>query len=534
MGMLATAVRNIVGGRPPASMGAGWGAGGGLASAPTNYAGYARAMSTNEIVYACVNQLARSASEPHIIGRRMRRERVQIRAQVQAWNALGVVNRAGSRRIDTLLVQNKYVEEVPAHPLVTLLNQPNPMTSRGQFWATIVMHRKLAGNAYALKARNTLLGNVQELWPLRPDRVRVVTDAKGHVIAYEYRVGNTAHEIPAEDVIHFKELSPLDDYYGMPPLMPAMGRVQVDAAMRQFLAQFFHNGGTGAGSILTVKQRMEPAAKEEIRDRFKRVLAGGGFHEMLILDQAEASYEQLGLDRGIRDALPKELDAVNEARIAMVFGIPGSILGLLIGYESSSYANKRQDWQVLWDVTMTPLLSDLDDQLNLSLVPEFAGIDEVMFDLSDIRALQEDEDALQERARKNVDAGLWSWEEGRIATGVDPNVTTGRFFVRGGTQVFQSPDLEAPEPEPAPVRTVTVEPPDPEQDTANAVRAAVLALAPGRRGRPPLLLDTGARALWEQGEALRAKHPGMTWAQVAGRVGVDVRTFHNYRSTFGS
>ena len=154
----------------------------------------------------------------------------------------------------------------------------------------------------------------------------------------------------------------------------------------------------------------------------------GGAFEWMILDNAETSYQSLGLDRGLRDALPQEIDALSETRIAMVFGIPGSILGLRIGYESSSYANKRQDWQVLWDLKMVPMLSDFDDVLNLQLVPDFNGVDEVLFDLSDIRALQEDVDKVQQRVRDNVKAGLMAWEEGMEAIGLDPTAVAGKTY----------------------------------------------------------------------------------------------------------
>jgi hypothetical protein len=53
----------------------------------------------------------------------------------------------------------------------------------------------------------------------------------------------------------------------------------------------------------------------------------------------------------------------------------------------------------------------------------------VLFDLSDIRALQEDVDKLHERARKNGQAGYWSFEEVREATGKDPNIKSGTFFI---------------------------------------------------------------------------------------------------------
>lgn len=398
-----------------------------------SYDSFARAYSTNEIVYAAIELLATSAGEPHIIGRRTRRERT--RADVR--NAAKLMRAKGLRGINTRLVQNKFVEDLPNHPLVNMLNNPNPFMSRGQMWGTVVMDWHLAGNSYLLKVRAEppFKPLPVELWRLRPDKVRVIPSKTKFIEGYEYDTGTERITIPANDIVHFKTRNPLDAYYGMPPLMPITGRLDIDGFMREFLRTFFERGGTGPGAILTVKQRMTQEQKDQIRDRAKRQFgAGTGFHEWLILDQTESSYEQLGLDRGLRDALPKELDAVSEARIAMIFGIPGSILGLLIGYESSSYANKRADWQVLWDIKMTPLLSDLDDVLNLSLVPEYPGIDEVLFDLDDIKALQEDVAALQDRERKNLQAGAISLEEYRDTIGYDPSVADGLFQVPGGVE----------------------------------------------------------------------------------------------------
>jgi hypothetical protein len=150
---------------------------------------------------------------------------------------------------------------------------------------------------------------------------------------------------------------------------------------------------------------------------------------------------------------------VGEARIAMAFGIPASILGILLGESASSYANKRQDWAVLWDLTMTPLLSDLDDVLNLSIVPDFGQIDEVMFDLSDIRALEEETDKLHDRWRKDLLAGMVSLEESREAVGLDPNVKDGTFYVPSNADAMPVEEIgEAPEPPPPPPEIETPSP----------------------------------------------------------------------------
>lgn len=440
-------------------------------SPTTGYLGYSRAYMRNEIVFAAIEMLATSAGEPHIIGRRWRRNSPTLRAPPPA------VNRASLRAIELRLrakglsiheareqmVRNGFFKELPDHPLCRLLNNPNPFMSRGQMWGTVVMDRALAGNAYLLKARvsgGLMKGAPAELWRLRPDRVKVIPDPKTFISGYEYRVGSETVTFPPEDVMHFKTRNPLNDYYGMPPLMAIAGRVDIDEYQKSFLKSFFERGGVGPGSILSVKQALKPDAKEEIRRRFKERFGGPEkAHEMLILDATESSYEQMGLNRGLRDALPKEINATQEARLAMAFGIPHSILGTLIGTEASSYANKRSDYATFWNLTMVPLLSDLDDVLNLSIIPDFGGIDEVMFDLSDIYALQEDVDKLHLRWRKNLLAGMASLEESREAVGLDPNVGDGTFYVPSNAEAVEGGEIgETPEP-PAPPAFPEAEPP---------------------------------------------------------------------------
>ena len=434
-----------------------------------NYLRLARAYATNEIVASAIDLLATSAAEPHIVGRRMRRERArgdmgpladmaltQARDEVQRIEMALRSKGMPRAQVRQWLVRNQFIEELPRHPLVKLLNNPNPFMSRGQFTATLVMDRMLAGNSYALKSRGPL-GNVGELWRLRPDRVRVIPGG-GYIEAYEYNAGREKVIYPASDIVHFKTLNPLDEYYGMPPLLQLMPRVEIDDYMRRFLSGFFERGGAGPGAILTSKSRVPQEQKEEIRERYRKQFggAGAGF-ELMVLDNTESSYQQVGLNRGLRDALPKELDAVSEARIAMRFGIPGSILGLLIGYESSSYANKRQDWQVLWDITMTPLLSDMDDSWNLFIVPDFAGIDEVAYDLSDIKALQEDVDKLHDRHRKNWMGSVEFWEEARDGMGLDPDaegtllIPSNMLPVKVRRGEIEMPEMPEPKalPEPA-------------------------------------------------------------------------------------
>jgi hypothetical protein len=94
---------------------------------------FARAYSTNEIIYAAIDLLSDSASEPQIVGRRYRREsprvmnRLEMRRELKDLVAKGLSYREADQR----LIRNGFYEAMPSHPLVMLLNNPNPMSSRG-------------------------------------------------------------------------------------------------------------------------------------------------------------------------------------------------------------------------------------------------------------------------------------------------------------------------------------------------------------------------------------------------------------------
>jgi len=479
-----------------------------------------RAYLDNEIIRACVDLIATSAAEPHIIGKRWRRDRPTRRDL----SARGIPkNQAGTMLEDAFLIRNGYFEELTDHPLIRLLNNPNDWMGREEFWATVVLHLFLAGNAYILKARykdGLLQGAVGELWPLLPTQIKPVpgdmSAGEPFIKHYERTVNGQKQTLATEDVLHIKYSPSVGLYEGVSPLLTLLPRAEIDHYMRTFLSTFFARGGAGAGASLNVKGgNMDQQVKDDLRERFRRMFSGGQF-DVLVSNAEDITYTPFSLNRGLRDALPSEIDKQTEARMAMVLGVPGAIVGLLIGYETSSYANQRQAWQVLWDVRMTPLLNSIDSAIKLSLVKEFGGIDDACFDLSDIKALQEDVDALHERLRKDLQASAITLEEFRERTGYGLMPTQGMFLVPS-TFVVTPVERLGEEPEPAALPS-----PSP---------VALLA-APRGPGRPSLDEDEGARTLYLQAMVLREKNPLMTWDQIAARVGVESRTLRKYRTAF--
>lgn len=476
-----------------------------------SYAAAARAYSGNELIFRAIELRADSAAEPQIKARRTvpERQRRQLRVALKQAGASDLI-------ADYYTSAKALSEVVTDHPAVQLLSNPNPFMSRFDFWATVNMHRDLAGNAYAWKRRD-LAGDPRQLWLLRPDRVKVRPGGE-FIDGYRYSIGGDYVDLPAADVIQFKTRHPYNEYYGMPPLMPLSGRVSIDNYMEEFVLAAFTNGGN-PGAVLSVKNKLSAAAKEELREHFHMFSGPGGWFELMVLEEADATYTPMTMQLGQRGLVIPELNNIDEARIFMAFGIPLSIAGAVLGQEGAAYANKKQDWQVLWDLTFRAIYMDHQETLNLSLKPDYPDIDELFWDLSTVQALQEDEDKKHARARANYDSEIWSMEEARVVTGMQPVPAPGDHFKLGIRETI----IEAPLPGGA-EEPPAVAPPAP---------APAALAAPRRGGRPRLEEDRAARELYLKGEQLRRANRSMTIAQAAARIGVSEPTYKRWRQRFG-
>lgn len=397
------------------------------------YRTYAReGYMTNALVYACIEELASSASEPQLQAK-----------QSDRWHHFGDSATSANRLLD-LFYGPKRVLDYTADGV-------NPFMDAYQFWANVIMHRELSGNAYALKVRSQS-GRVVELWLLRPDRVSIVPDAQHFIRHYEYNIGaQEPVRLPVRDVIHWKKKHPLDDFYGLSTLAAAAGNIDLDNYMRDFARTYFERQGVPSG-ILSTKAKMTDELIADIRARFSANYGGqAGWHGLLVLD-AESSYTQLTQSLGAQGLVLPELNQISEARIAGAFGVPLSLVGTVVGTEASSYGNKKSEREGFWNETLKPLYKELVGPLNRSLVPEFPGVQEVSFDLSTVGALMTDDDVLHARVRADVAAGLMSLEEGRDAVGYTPQPPAGHtFYVPGSVTQTPSEKIgEEPEPPAAP------------------------------------------------------------------------------------
>ena len=377
-----------------------------------SYESFAReGYSKNEIVYACIEERATSVGKPR-------------------WRAVR----------DTVTG----ADPVADHPAIRLLGRPNPWTPRSDFFAGIEMFLMVAGNAYIEKVRNRM-GEVIELWLLRPDRVFPIPDPDRYVAGYEYRLNGAPYPLRREDVIHIKTRAVLDDFLGLPPLAVAAERVDTDNWMRSFTRNFLANAGVPVG-LLNVMRQLSAEEKRLVQSRYRQEYGGQNVGNLLVIDADEAKYQPMGMPLGERGAALPELDEIDEARIIMVFQVPPSIIGARLGMGSSSYANRKSDREEYTVETVLPELERIGDYLTLGLLPEFGGADRLEVDPATVPALQEDQNARHERVRADYLAGIVTWAEARAETGREETPAAPSVVFVPVSGAFQEAPPEVVEP----------------------------------------------------------------------------------------
>ena len=318
-------------------------------------------------------------------------------------------------------------DPLPDDPLQQFLEDPNPDLDSVEieFWKTWAKH--CDGNAYLMKVRagNAITGNVIEYWPISPKLMRPWTEkgSQDFIDYYRWEIKPGVYQqVPKENVIHFRlGIDDRDPRLGLSPLKRLVREIASDAEAMRFQDQLLKNYGI-PGLVVEVPRDTEMTADEKrtmkqgITEAFGTenrgnvgLLTGGA-----AMKQFGFSPEQLNLE---------VLHNVPETRIASVMGVPPAVAGLGIGLEqSSNFASLRAVYEAFTERKLVPNWKMDQAKYNKWLRPDFTRDSNVVieYDLTDVRSLQEDQDALFTRLDNAVKTGWVTPNEARSEVGLPP------------------------------------------------------------------------------------------------------------------
>jgi len=266
-------------------------------------------------------------------------------------------------------------EEITDHPVLRLLNSPNPEQSYFDFIEATFIYLELAGEVYWEKSRGKL-NLPTELWVLRPDRIRYrFSESKLQV--YIYRVGNEEIVFDPADIVKVTYFNPTDDWRGLSPIRPLVDNIIDTSYAEKMRRRTFKRYGVAEG-FLSTEQVINEAEMRRIRQSASSPGGSDPDRDVVVLPKG---LQWQNLSRSARDLeFVRLIEALRGEKIA-VLGVPPVLLGIV---ESARYANYDLQVRAFYFETLRPKLEKLAGAINRQLLSEYNDGEKlhVKFDLS--------------------------------------------------------------------------------------------------------------------------------------------------------
>jgi len=269
-------------------------------------------------------------------------------------------------------------ERLPDHHLSRLLKYPNPHISRQDMLELMTCWLELAGNSYLLRVQAN--GQTTELWPVSPDRLRPIPGQAVAEWCRGFALDNaTRPTFGPEEIVHHRFLDPANPLIGISPLEVAGRAVDIDVSQQKFNAATSQNRGIIDGVFFFDRefatQDDADALAEKIEEKYsgKRrfvVLGKNGKYERIAMTPAEMDFT--------------ESRKFNREEVCVIFGVPLP----LISPEKTTYNNYQTAEEMLWTMTIIPLLDDIADGFNHAFSGELADGESLLPDLSRVPAIR--------------------------------------------------------------------------------------------------------------------------------------------------
>lgn len=317
------------------------------------------------------------------------------------------------------IAQNGSRREIIEHPVLKLLNQPNPMNSAGDFFQALYQYRLISGNAF-VQAVGATGSAPRELHLLRPDRISIIAGRGCVPAAYRYTAGDSAVDFPVDKisgqsrVLHLKNFHPLNDWYGLSSVEAAAYSIDQHNQAGSWNQSLMQNGARPSGALVvradtnsngTLSEEQYSRVKNQIDEQFSGPINAG---RPLLLEG--------GLDWKEMSLSPKDMDFVqaknSAARdIALAFGVPPQIIGIP---GDNTYSNLQEARLAMWEQTIMPLVESTTEAVSNWLTPMFKARLELVPDTDSVTTLALRNQAIWERVER---ASFLTDNEKRAAVG---------------------------------------------------------------------------------------------------------------------
>ena len=365
---------------------------------------------TNEVAYACIELLMDSISEPPII-----------------------------------VIDTDTGEELKGHDFTEFMKEPCPQVDEVDFWKANMMFLSIAG-FMGWEQDNSNDGTIRAIYPIMPQYSSFMR-GQGRLldrIRYQPYTGMPYMDIPVERIMYY--MYPDPRFYGLKPLGPTARLtdiIPVDTAMTQIVGQFLRNGAFISGQLVS-DQIIDAEDARFAKETFRQAHGGPNNAGDVLVTGKGLKFERM--NNTFREMVFPEVDARNEVRICMAYGIKPILISAKVGMDRSTMNNYEEARRAQYHEKFTSLWRFLEKGITRQLLPLFDTNENhaCKFDLRNVEALQENRTEVWKRATETYKARITTRNETLKEMGLDPltdKVLGDEYFQTTMAQTSNSLDI---------------------------------------------------------------------------------------------
>lgn len=211
------------------------------------------------------------------------------------------------------------------------VRQPDPNMSRASFLDITTTSMALSGNAFYRIYRNARNETIK-LEVLNPYDVLINSDDWGNLTGYTYR---GVMPMAIDEIYHLRLFTVPGNLYGVGPIQMAQKELLAITSTRDYVSEWFQNGGAPSG-VLTTQQFITKEQAQEAADDWNN--RGSGKTAVLGSGLTFASTYL-----SPKDAQFLETQSFGVEQIARMWGVPINLMQSSLSGGSMTYSNIEQE-----------------------------------------------------------------------------------------------------------------------------------------------------------------------------------------------
>ena len=261
-------------------------------------------------------------------------------------------------------------QRLPDHELATVLEHPNPATTRYRLIENLLHDFLIYDRAYWLKIRSTPLGLVR----LPPAQMSVIGGLQPTSFVWTATNGAPRPFDPSE-IVYFGGYNPDHPLDGLSPMETLRRILAEEAAAGEYRQALWGNAGRMEGVIQRplAAPKWTPPQKQSWREQWQGAYAGGGSRPGSVT-VLEDGMEFKPISFSAKDAEFLAARKLTREECASAYHIPLPMVGIL---DHATYSNVREMRKMLYADCLGPTLEMIQAEIERQLLPDCRDSDRV-------------------------------------------------------------------------------------------------------------------------------------------------------------